>query len=237
MYTLSGPSGTQDFSLGALEAMGAKDLASPYFDRGMDYQNSRFRAVPLASMVDRFDPRGETDAVLLNCFDDYQGIVSIRDIRRYDLHLATRIRLQPGFSRPSWLNPLLILVPEGREAPRQERFMTANIGELRFVLLDAYYAPLDRAVRSSEHRRGLQVFKDNCLFCHSLKGVGGTKGIRLLDRYDFSGDKGRKRFQADFHAFHHPENPDKQNLEQFVSGETLVRVAEFLNHLQSDEKR
>ena len=86
--------------------------------------------------------------MLLNCFDDYQGILSLNDIRRYDLRLATKIKLAFGSFKPDWLNPLLILVPDGKHPPFQERFLTANIRELKFVRLKNYYAPLEKIARS-----------------------------------------------------------------------------------------
>ena len=97
-----------------------------------------------------------------------------------------KIMLAFGSSKPDWLRPLLILVPDGKLPPFQERFMTANIRELKFVRLNDYYAPLEKALgNSSMAQEGFEIFKNNCLFCHSLKGIGGNKGERLIEAYGF----------------------------------------------------
>ena len=109
--------------------------------------------------------------------------------------------------------------------------MTANIRELKFVRLNDYYAPLERIAGSSvEAQEGLEVFKNNCLFCHSLKGRGGNKGVRLLEVYGFSNDGDRKKFLTDFKKFHHKDNADKQDIEQFVNQEKLERVIDYLKN-------
>ncbi len=217
-----------------LEHLRAEWIPSAYFDRGLHYEKSQFRAVALTELVQRFHPEEQWDAVLLDCHDDYQGIVSIEDILKYDLRLALAMKLASNVKRPDWLNPMVVIVPDSKEAPHQERFMTANIRELRFVRLSDYYAPLDAVALKSMHaHRGGQVFKDNCLFCHSLKGIGGNKGINLLKTYDFSrAAEGGPRFKKDFAAFHNKSNSDKQDMEQFVDTDTLRRIVVFLRELQ-----
>jgi len=216
-------------SIEAVRELPSQPVTSAYFDRAMDYSKSRFRAVSLAELLDRFDLDRTADAALLECFDDYQGIVAVDDIRRFNLLLATEIEIAPGFKRPGWLNPLLILVPDGSDAPFQERFMTANIRQLRLVRLDDYYAPLARAAGgSSAGREGLVLFKDNCLFCHSLEGIGGNKGGPLLQFYDFGRKKERERFHDNFRNTHGADNPDKQNLSQFITDQGLRALTEFL---------
>lgn len=231
-YKINGktPGTGKDFSLSQLEALiGVEVIASSYFDRAMNYRDSRLHVISFSRLVDQYHPEPEADAALLNCFDDYQGIVSLEEVRRYNLQLATRIEIQPEFKRPDWLNPLSIIVPDGNEAPYLERFMTANIREIKFVRLEDYYAPLRDTIRdSSGLQGGRQVFKDNCLFCHSLKGVGGNKGIDLPAAYDFSQVSAREKFKADFFAFHHKDNADKQNVEQFVSKSQVEEIAGFL---------
>ncbi len=216
-----------------LEHLRSEWIASAYFDRGMHYDGSQFRAVTLTELVRRFHPEERWDAVLLNCHDDYQGIISIDDILSYDLRLALEMKLAPNVKRPDWLNPMVVVVPDSNEAPHQERFMTANIRELRFVRLSEYYAPLDVVVLKSMHaHRGGQVFKDNCLFCHSLKGIGGNKGTDLLKAYDFAKGADGPKFKKDFTAFHHKDNADKQDMEQFVDTDTLRRIVVFLREMQ-----
>ena len=207
-------------------------IASAYFDRGMHTEGARFRAVALAELIRRFRPEERWDAVLLDCHDDYQGIISITDILNYDLRLALEMKLPPGGKRPDWLNPMVVIVPDSQQAPRMERFMTANIRELRFVRLTNYYAPLDNlALKSVNAHLGAQTFKDNCLFCHSLVGIGGNKGRALLEAYDFSKKAEAPRFKKDFAAFHHKDNADKQDMEQFVRAQTLQDVVVFLREV------
>ncbi len=236
VYRIIGPAipgGSSKWTLKRLEAqMGSKEIASGYFDKALGYEGSRFRGVSFAGLVDRFDPKGQSDAVLLNCFDDYQGILSIADIERYDIQLATRISTRPEFDKPGWLNPLLVIVPDNKKAPFQERYLTANIRELKFTRLKDYYAPLNKVGGASV---GYTSFKDNCLFCHSLQGIGGNKGARLLKNYDFSRANDKNRFLRDFGAFHHKENADKQNVEQFVSASQLVAIIDFLTGVQKME--
>ncbi|MCF8721036.1 hypothetical protein [Nitrospina gracilis] len=215
-----------------LAAMGSRWMASAYFDRAMDYSGSRFRVVSMTRLIERFGDAG-TDAVLLDCFDDYQGLLPVADIREHDLHLALELDIDPKYSRPGWLAPMLVIVPDGQDAPKQERFMTANIRALRFVKLSDYYAPIARKLPQDENvQAGFSFFTDNCLFCHGLEGVGGNKGARLLDAFDYQKKSDRARFEAAFKAFHSPDNPDKQNMEQFVSGGALEKVSAFLAALQ-----
>ncbi len=208
-------------------------IPSAYFDRGMHTEGSQFRAVALTELVQRFHPEERWDAVLLNCHDDYQGIISIDDILKYDLRMALEMKLASNVQRPDWLNPMVVIVPDSKEAAPQERFMTANIQELRFVRLSEYYAPLDTVALESMHaHRGGQAFKNNCLFCHSLKGVGGNKGVDLLKTYDFAKGADGPKFKKDFAAFHHKGNADKQDMEQFVDTDTLRRIVVFLRDVQ-----
>ncbi len=209
------------------DELGRKWITSSYFDEGMNYQGSRLEVVSFSDLLDKYIERDDVDAILLNCADDYQGIVSVQDVRRYDLQLATKIELAQDADRPDWLQPLLIVVPDTATAPFLERFLTANISELRFVRLADYYAPLDRVEDSSG--LGLKVFKDNCLFCHSISGVGGNKGGSLLDKFDFKRDMEKRRFEEAFLSMHGQDNANKQNTKQFLTAGHLVALSEFLS--------
>ena len=217
------------WTLEKIEALGTRRMSSSYFDRALKYSGTEFEAVSLLKLIDQFQLKNGEDAILLNCFDDYQGLISLSDILRYDLHLATKIKVKLGSSRPDWLNPLLVIVPDGKNPPFEERFLTANIRELQFVKLNDYYMPLKKvAAISDEARQGFEVYKNNCLFCHSLKGRGGNKGVRLLDEYSFSKLEGQEKFLNDFKSFHDKGNVDKQDVEQFVTGDQLKTVVHFL---------
>jgi hypothetical protein len=240
VYQIIGPeiqkikSESSEWNRDQLESLGTKEISSSYFDKALGYEGSKFRVVSLSKLIHRVDPEGVSDAVLLNCFDDYQGILSIADIKRYDIQLATRIHIRSEYQKPDWLNPLLLIVPNASAAPFQERYLTANIREIRLAQLAAYYSPLQK-VAGPPPKAGFSAFKDNCLFCHSLMGLGGNKGVRLLERYNFSRTNGKDRFRKDFSAFHHKDNPDKQNVEQFVSENQLEAIVDFLQRVEGAE--
>tara|TARA_Y100000588_G_scaffold3250_1_gene4429 strand:- start:248 stop:1054 length:807 start_codon:yes stop_codon:yes gene_type:complete len=225
------------WTLAKIEALGARRMPSSYFDRAMKYNGTEFEAISLLKLIEQFQLKNGQDAILLNCFDDYQGLLSLSDIHKYDLHLAIKIKVSLGSSKPDWLNPLLVLVPDGKHPPFEERFLTANIRELQFVKLSDYYMPLKKlADISSEAGQGFAVYKNNCLFCHSLKGRGGNKGAHLLDQYSFSKLEGKEKFLNDFKSFHDKSNLDKQDIEQFITGNQLKTVISFLLALIKDRE-
>ncbi|QPJ65768.1 MAG: hypothetical protein G3M78_10350 [Candidatus Nitrohelix vancouverensis] len=219
-------------SLSALSGFSAKEMGSRYFDRAMSYQDSRFEAISLTEIASAESFEG-ADALLLDCRDDYEGVVSLADIRDFDLHMATKIMLKPGIAAPDWLQAGLILVPDHIKAPFQERFVTANVRTIRSINLDEYYRPLHEAVRKKpEYLKALQTYKDNCLFCHSLGSVGGKKGGGLLEKFRFEKEEGRRAFAVAFIQFHNQGNMDKQNMEQFVSPHMLSDLAGFLYYME-----
>jgi hypothetical protein len=221
-----------------LEKLGVKTISSSYFDRAMKYDDTEFKVVSLLKLISQFELKSGEDAIVLNCFDDYQGILPISDALKYDLQLATKIELGLGSSKPSWLNPLLVVVPDGKEPPFEERFLTANIRELKFVRSSDFYGPLKNIAKvSKEASQGFEVYKSNCLFCHSLKGRGGNKGVRLLQVYELAKVKDQKKLLKDFKSFHHKGNADKQDIEQFVTSNQLQRIMDFLLLLKRSEEK
>jgi len=226
------------WTLEKIEALGTRRMSSSYFDRALKYSGTEFEAISLLKLISQFQLKNGEDAILLNCFDDYQGILPISDIIRYDLHLATKIKVGSVSSKPGWLNPLLVVVPEGKNPPFEERFLTANIRELKIVSSSDYYAPIKKYTKiSKEAGQGFEVYKNNCLFCHSLKGRGGNKGVRLLDEYLFSKLEEQEKFLNDFKSFHDKGNVDKQDVEQFVTGDQLKTVVHFLLALRKGGER
>ncbi len=221
-----------------LEKLGVKTISSSYFDRAMKYDDVELKVVSLLKIISQFKLKNGEDAILLNCFDDYQGILPISDVLKYDLQLATKIELGFGSSKPDWLNPLLIVVPDGKEPPFEERFLAANIRELKFVRSSDYYGPLRKIAKvSKEANQGFEVYKNNCLFCHSLMGRGGNKGARLLQVYELAKKTGQNELINDFKSFHHKGNADKQDVEQFVTRNQLKRVVDFLLSVNKSEER
>ena len=50
----------------------------------------------------------------------------------------------------------------------------------------------------------------------------------LLKHMDFLNEAGRNKFMMDFKNFHHKNNADKQDIEQFVTQEKLERIVDYL---------
>ena len=218
------------WTLAKIEALGTRRMSSSYFDRALKYSGTEFESVSILKLIDQFQLKNGEDSILLNCFDDYQGFLTGSEILKYDLYLATRIELESDSFKPGWLNPLLILVPDGKTPPFEERFLTANIRELKFVRSSDYYAPLKNIANTSkEAGQGFEVYKNNCLFCHGLKNKGGNKGARLLNRYSFAKNEDQKKFLSDFKNFHDKNNVDKQDVKQFVANDRLEKVIDFLS--------
>ncbi len=212
-----------------LQSLSKKWISSAYFERGMGYKGARFKVVSFSDLVLESKVKGGTDAVLLDCRDDYQGVVSVEDIHKYNLKLAINIDLKTS-KKPSWLNPLLIIVPDGVNAPLQERFMAANINRLNFISLKEYYGPIEKVALSSNNAQsGKEMFFDNCLFCHSINGVGGNKGARLLKEYKYSNKEGYEKFRKDFINRHNDLRPEKRDMKNFKNqDEALNAIFSFL---------
>ncbi|MGY8766575.1 MAG: hypothetical protein ACKVI5_06920, partial [Nitrospinaceae bacterium] len=143
-----------------------------------------------------------------------------------------RIKLSKEQAQPDWLQPLLIIVPNNVKPPLLERFLTANIKELRFVSLPNYYAPIESLKLTSDvSKAGLKTFKDNCIFCHSINNVGGNKGGSLVDKYALTLDREKQRFTEVFLKKHGIDNEEKQNTKQFLTNNSLDAVLKFLQDI------
>ena len=82
---------------------------------------------------------------------------------------------------------------------------------------------------------GLNVFKNNCLFCHSINNVGGNKGGSLLDKFDLSLDMEKLRFKETFLITHGVNNENKQNTNQFLTDDHLDALLQFLYEIAAGE--
>ena len=217
------------------DSLEKKWISSTYFDRGMKYEGSQLEVISFSDLFKKYSPDKNLDAILLNCADDYQGIISINDVKNYDLQLALKIKLPQGSDRPDWLQPLLIVVPNHAKPPFSERFFTANIIELHFVRLADYYAPLESlGLRNAYAQFGLELFKDNCLFCHSIQKVGGNKGTSLLSAFDLMSGDGKNRFKEKFFKMHGRGNITKQNTGQFLTNDQFDALLEFLYEISAN---
>ena len=209
-----------------------KWIYSSYFDHGMNYKGSRLKVVSFSQLLDSYPLAADFDAILLNCVDDYQGMVTIDEVYRYDLQLAIKIDFAHGSDKPSWLNPLLIVVPNNTSPPFIERYLTANISELQFVRIADYYRLLDSEVLvGASANIGRVILKNNCIFCHSINGVGGNKGGSLLKQFDFQTNSEQLRFKDTFLAIHGQYNANKQNTKQFLTDKDLVDLLIFLSEI------
>ncbi len=212
-----------------------KWISSTYFDQGLKYESSRMKVVSLSELLKVYSPGENMDAILLNCADGYQGIISINDVRNYDLQLALIIELPQGTARPYWLQPLLIVVPNHAKPPFSERFFTANITELRFVRLVDYYSSLySLDLRNAYAQFGLELFKDNCLFCHSINKVGGNKGTSLLSTFDLISDEGINNFKEKFFKMHGRDNNTTQNTGLSLTNDQFDALLEFLYEISAN---
>jgi hypothetical protein len=219
------------------DALERKWISSDYFDRGFNYKNTRLEVVSLTDLLKKIHSDKSLDAIILNCADDYQGIISINDIKKYDLQIALKIKFNQEITRPDWLEPLIIVVPNHARPPFTERFFTANINELHFVKLADYYSPL-RSLSSGNlsTETGLDLFKDNCLFCHAINNIGGNKGTSLLAQFDLRLDSENDRFKERFLETHGENSNNKQNMEQFLVEDHLGLLLEFLYEIALNEK-
>ena len=240
--TLNGNSINQDAKEGIsitpkdliFDSLEKKWISSIYFDRGMKYEGSQLEVISFSDLLKKYGPGKNLDAILLNCADDYQGVISINDVKKYDLQLALKIELPQGSIRPDWLQPLLIVVPNYAKPPFSERFFTANITELRFVRLADYYSPLESLdLRNGYAQFGLELFKDNCLFCHSINKVGGNKGTSLLRAFDLMSDEGKNKLKEKFFKIHGKDNNTKQNTGQFLTNDQFDALLEFLYEISA----
>ena len=215
-----------------------KWISSTYFDRGLKYESSLLEVVSLSDLLKVYSPYGNADAILLNCADDYQGIISLNDVKKYDLQIALKIQLLQGAVRPDWLQPMLIVVPNHAKPPFFERFLTANITELRFISLAEYYAPLNSlGLENANAQFGLDLFKSNCLFCHSINKVGGNKGVSLLSSFDLTFRSEKKRFKDRFLEEHGSDNDTKQNMGQFIDNNQFEALLEFLHQISVNKEK
>ena len=201
-----------------------KWISSTYFDQGLKYESSRMKVVSLSELLKVYSPDENMDAILLNCADGYQGIISINDVKNYDLQLALIIELPQGTARPNHAKP-----------PFSERFFTANITELRFVRLVDYYSSLySLDLRNAYAQFGLELFRDNCLFCHSINKVGGNKGTSLLSTFDLISDEGINNFKEKFFKMHGRDNNTTQNTGLFLTNDQFDALLEFLYEISAN---
>ena len=98
--------------------------------------------------------------------------------------------------------------------------------------LNDYYAPLDsEALLGVSGKHGSMLFKNNCIFCHSIYGVGGNKGGFLLEKFNFQLNSEKNRFKDSFVAVHGQDNVIGQNTKQFLVDGDLEFLSIFLSEI------
>ena len=75
------------WTLAKIETLGRRRMSSSYFDRALKYSGTEFEAVSILKLIDQFQLKNGEDAILLNCFDDYQGLLSLSDIHLSLIHI------------------------------------------------------------------------------------------------------------------------------------------------------
>lgn len=220
---------SKTFQIEELEEKGKQVIPSSYYDRGMGLKGTRLTVVPFARMLEMFPPPTGMDSILMDGEDDYQAIISLKQATKYNLYWATQIQVSDGEKKPSWMNPLALVVPDSSNPPDVERFLPANIKNLRYVSWDDYYKPITAALKSNRKAQpGFEAFGDDCLYCHSLKGRGGNKGGDLTKKFQFSSKFGQNGFIEAFGIKHYNKS-QYSSVEEFVSTKKAEKIAEFLN--------
>ncbi len=222
------------FRLEELESKGKKVIASSYFDRGMGLKGTRLTVVPFNRMLELFPPPSDMDSILMDGEDDYQAIVSLKQGKQYDLYWATKIQVSKGEKKPDWMNPLAIVVPDSSSPPDVERYLPANIKNLRYVRWESYYKPITTILKrySKQGQVGFEVFGDDCLYCHSLKGIGGNKGGDLTKKFQLSSKSGQRGFIQAFGIKHYNKG-QYSSVQEFVLQKKAQKIAEFLNIIKN----
>lgn len=221
------------FQLEELEANGKRIILSSYFDRGMGLKETRLTVVPFNRMLEIFPPSKGMDSILMDGEDDYQAIISLDQGKKFNLYWATKIQVSDSEKKPDWMNPLALVVPDSSNPPDVERFLPANIKNLRYVRWEDYYKPITTVLRkySKQEKLGFEAFGDDCLYCHSLKGIGGNKGGDLTKKFQFSSESGQKGFVQAFGIKHYTKG-QFSSVKEFLHKKKAQKIAEFLSVMQ-----
>lgn len=218
------------FQLEELEAKGKQVIRSSYFDRGMGLKETRLTVVPFSRMLEIFPPTNGMDSILMDGEDDYQAIISLDQGEKYNLYWATKIQVSDGEKKPDWMNPLALVAPDSSNPPDVERFLPANIINLRYVRWKEYYKPITAVLKRypKQVKIGFEAFVDDCLYCHSLKGIGGNKGGDLTKKFQLSSESDQKGFVQAFGIKHYNKG-QFSSVEEFLRKKKAQKIAEFLN--------
>ncbi len=231
----NGFSKNKAFRLEELESQGKEVITSSYFDRGMGLKGTRLTVVPFDRMLKMFPPPDGKDSILMDGEDDYQAVISLDQGKKYDLFWATKIQVSEADKKPDWMNPLALVVPDSSNPPDVERYLPANIKNLRYVRWKDYYRPITAVLKrhSKQGQVGFEAFGDDCLYCHSLKGIGGNKGGDLTKKFQFSSKSGQTGFVQAF-GIKHYNKTQYSSVKEFLRIKKAEKIAEFLSVMQKN---
>ena len=196
----------------------------------MGLKGTKLTVVPFYRMIEMFPPPTNMDSILMDGDDDYQAIISLDQGKKYDLYWATKIKTSHGGKKPDWMNPLALVVPNSSNPPDVERFLPANIKNLRYAQWKNYYKPVTVVLQKSARKvqAGFEAFVNDCLYCHSLKGIGGNKGGDLTTKFQLALKSGQKRFVKAFGIKHYREGK-YASMGEFAHSKKAQKIAEFLS--------
>jgi hypothetical protein len=238
VYSISGfgkdGKGEKEFSLEQLESKEKNVMGSHYFDKGMGLKGTRLTVVPFVRLLEMFPPPDKSDSLWMDGADDYEAVVSIEQAKKYNLFWATNIQVANPSEKPEWMNPLALVVPDSQRPPEIERFLPANIKTLRYIRWDDYYRPISKIARAIPSVKiGFEAFTDDCLFCHSLKGVGGNKGGDLTKKFQLFSEQEQGLFAEAFIRKHYARSKNFA-IEDFLRKKKVNKIVKFLSIVQKN---
>ncbi len=168
---------------------------------------TKYRGVSLRALLETLDHTGRSDMVLLHYLNGMSVPLPIDDLellKTLDPFVATELQVDGV-----WTNKFPPLTKKGAEnrdarplifqgnkvvvasaahpftskASRDDGFTPFFFGDtltgIEFVRAENWYKQFDLGTSAPE-KRGFELFKSHCQYCHSLREVGGRYGIDFL---------------------------------------------------------
>ena len=191
----------QKVDLGGLPSREGQRLDPQY---GRAY---RFRAIPVAALIEKISPAATVDLALLHFANGVMIPLPFRDAKamaRLDPWVARAVvvggkaRPLPSVTRPApeyvdnrgivFTGNKVVVAEDwhpGVAAAAGDRFSPwrhpDTLVGIELVKADAYYRQLDVDGAGPDARVGLEIFKQNCQFCHGARGVGAKFGWDFVE--------------------------------------------------------
>ena len=213
VLTLSRPAGASSrsitYDLDALERLGLAQLTARdvHLEKVLNYSG-----VPVARLIEVAAPRDQVEKVRFYASDGYMVELPAALLRQYPVLLATRIEGKHSRESNVWewgphrinMGPLYLVFPNqnqsGASRPEFSRNWNWIFGVERMVLLRAGegLSQLDAQTPAEpEARRGLDLFRRDCAYCHQVFGQGGHQGPPLDRIMSVRSKEYVKRYIAD----------------------------------------